>query len=287
MSSVVNMSENTLIKLKTTLKNHFESNEKSQGDVQQNQGSVNEHLLSRMVKQLEDRVEEQSKMIKHLIGSENSEITNIPLNKNNENKEKRVRIKSSSNVPQNNTETKMDEPVKINIKEKNVKKTNIEGSAIVDENEFQAAPKKAWLFIGRAQQTTTKEKVENYLAKKNPNTVFEVEEIKKHATNNSKNKSFKAVPLMFLLVKTIKLKMFPTIPSMQMEGSAIPYEYLRSTSIRGSSEMGIVSENVPGKLELLFQIQGVQSIEVPFTQRADSFGDSLENRDMASIGVCP
>ncbi|CAH0546867.1 unnamed protein product [Brassicogethes aeneus] len=213
MSSVVNMSENTLVKLKTTLKVHFETKEKSQGDPQHNQGNPNEqYLLSKMVTQLEDRVEEQSKVIKHLINTKNSniEVKNTLLNENNENNDRRKRINSSSNVPQNNKQTKMNEPTQKNEKEKNTKKTNIEGSAIIqDANDFQAAPKKAWLFIGRAQQTTTKEKLENYLAKKIPNTVFEVEEIKKHSTNNNKNKSFKVGLDFDLLDEVLKPELWP------------------------------------------------------------------------------
>ncbi|CAH0553145.1 unnamed protein product [Brassicogethes aeneus] len=78
------------------------------------------------------------------------------------------------------------------VEKKGKKKTNttIRGSATNDE-EFKGAARRGWLFVGKARPETTNSQIKTYLQKRYPNEEFLVEEVKKHETNLSKNKSFK------------------------------------------------------------------------------------------------
>ncbi|GJQ80071.1 hypothetical protein Trydic_g19355 [Trypoxylus dichotomus] len=50
------------------------------------------------------------------------------------------------------------------------------GTATVDDT-FSGIPKRAWLYIGRVNKTVKTENVQNYLKKKFPNIVFELENL--------------------------------------------------------------------------------------------------------------
>lgn len=68
----------------------------------------------------------------------------------------------------------------------------IKGKAkIVNEECFKGACKKAWFYIGRASNESTCDNLNNYLKSLFTNEEFEVEELRKHDSNTSKNKSFK------------------------------------------------------------------------------------------------
>ncbi|CAH0550874.1 unnamed protein product [Brassicogethes aeneus] len=239
VSASIFLTDGTLIKLKENLEVHFKSPldaevsnlelktpEKCEDPVET--GSI----LSKMLKHLEDRVQEQSQVIKHLISQEKekSEVKKSLPSSSSSNlaPKKQERLKSSSNAPStsgNTANPTVDKEEFINVKNKNdsngvipnkntkwgaLRTTIIKGTAKSEEqDEFQATAKKAWLYIGRAHPSTSEEKLNNYLKKKFPQKMFEVEEIKKHESNTNKNKSFKVNFDFGLLEAVMKPEVWP------------------------------------------------------------------------------
>lgn len=60
-----------------------------------------------------------------------------------------------------------------------------------DGEEFKGAERLAWLYVGNVNRNTTEENIRKFLEGQFNNETFLIEEIKKHETNHSKNKSFK------------------------------------------------------------------------------------------------
>lgn len=80
-------------------------------------------------------------------------------------------------------------------KSKNKKVRNneiIRGKAkIGEEGSFKGAYRKAWFYVGRASNDSNPTKLIDYLVSLFPGVQFEVEELQKHSSNMSQNKSFK------------------------------------------------------------------------------------------------
>lgn len=72
------------------------------------------------------------------------------------------------------------------------KRNVIRGTAIPKESEnFRAADRKAWFYVGHAKPDTTAGDLKSYLEDRHKNREFIVEEIKKHVNNKSRNKAYK------------------------------------------------------------------------------------------------
>ncbi|CAH0560921.1 unnamed protein product [Brassicogethes aeneus] len=233
MESATGLTDGMLIKLKESLDLHFKAPQDAEvSNLESNIPAKWEEsgsIFSKMLKHLEDRVQEQSQVIKHLISQENtkSEVKKALQSSSTSNVQKiREKAKSSSNAPSTSGNTAKigkdtEEEELINVKNVNVKNKNdskdkqkvtniIKGSAkSEEEDEFQAAAKRAWLYIGRAQPNTNEEKLKNYLKKRFPLDTFEVEELKKHESNTSKNKSFKISFDFNLLEAVMKPEVWP------------------------------------------------------------------------------
>ncbi|CAH0552469.1 unnamed protein product [Brassicogethes aeneus] len=212
--STTGITEGMVEKLKENIGLHFGRVEAIDLEVKppNNRNGIKEHgeILTKMLKQLEDRVEEQSQVIKHLISqnSTRSEVNTTPPSSSSsisidKRADNSVKFKSSSsvlsksgNTAGNKNKTEEQQTVKnkneVKSKQNGIYPNIIKGTAeIAEEDKFKATPKKAWLYIGRAQPNTCEKRLTNYLKKKFPAETFEVEELKKHENNTNKNKSFR------------------------------------------------------------------------------------------------
>lgn len=97
-------------------------------------------------------------------------------------------------VAQRNKETTQDKRTEDRKLDAQVtrKKTAILGTSTNNSAAtFKAAERRGWLYIGRADEKTTTNDIKTFLEREHKGKSFTVEEITKHETNKSKNKSFK------------------------------------------------------------------------------------------------